>query len=292
MKFLHTLKQDLNKTVINLGFIGAVFITFIFGFMGIAYMDNANGGKEYSVLEALTAFDREFITSHSDFSALRIFTMGLSNYSVMFMPIIVALPFTVSFCAERNNGLMRFTISRTGKLRYYISKFFASALSGGLAVLIGMILFGVFAEAMFPPLSSYGDNCIYVYTYGETQTVLRTLLGTFYFGAFSALPAFFISSFCKNPYIITCLPFMLVYIWNTVIQKIQFRIWEDPDNVDPTLWEKLAACLPKSCQELAFIGVGELTQFQKYALIFNLGYLAFMLVGFILIMNLRTDKGS
>ena len=30
----------------------------------------------------------------------------------------------VSSCAERNNGLMRFTISRTGKLRYYLSKFF------------------------------------------------------------------------------------------------------------------------------------------------------------------------
>ena len=50
MKFLHTLRQDLNKTIINLGFIGAAVMTALLCFTAPAYMDNATT-KSYSVFE-------------------------------------------------------------------------------------------------------------------------------------------------------------------------------------------------------------------------------------------------
>ena len=64
----------------------------------------------------------------------------------------------VSFCAERNNGNIRFVIARTGKLRYYISKFVSCFLCGGLAVLIGISLYMCAMYMLFPPLSSYNAN--------------------------------------------------------------------------------------------------------------------------------------
>ena len=291
MKFLHTLKQDLNKTIINLGFAGAALMTCILCFTASAYRDNSND-KSYSIFEAFFSFDRKFIASHDDFAAIRLFENGLSGYISMFIPIIVAFPFMVSFCAERNNGLMRFTISRSGKIRYYLSKFSASFLSGGLAVMIGLALFGAVVWIAFPSLVSYQldpETIGWAVPDGTLVTVLRCLLAAFVYGAFSTLPAFFLSSFCKNPYIITCLPFMLVYVWNTAINKIMMKAFETGDF---EIYDKLSPFTPDSPRQLAFIKFSEISPAQTKMLVFNGGYLLVLLIGFIVVMNLRTDKGN
>ncbi|MBR6046048.1 MAG: ABC transporter permease [Ruminococcus sp.] len=291
MKFLHTLKQDLNKTIINAGFVGAALISCLLAFTANAYRDDTND-KSYSIFEAFTSFDRKFIESHSDFASVRLFGNGLSGYIMMFLPIIVAFPFMVSFCAERNNGLMRFTISRTGRMRYYLSKFTASFLSGGLAVMIGMMLFGAIVFIAFPPLSQYKldpETLNWMYPDGTLIPSLKYLLAAFVYGAFSTLPAFFLSSFCKNPYIITCLPFMLIYVWNTAINKITLKAFETGDY---TVYEKAQSFTPSSPMRIVTMNYSEMTPADRNTLIFNGVYLAVMLTGFIVVMNLRTDKGS
>ncbi|MBR6101038.1 MAG: ABC transporter permease [Ruminococcus sp.] len=291
MKYLRTLRQDLNKTVINAGFIGAALMTCLLAFTGNAYRDDSND-KSYSILEAFFSFDRKFVETHDSFSSYRLFCNGLSGYISMFIPIIVAFPFMVSFCAERNNGLIRFTITRAGKLRYYLSKFAASFIGGGLAVLLGMAIFGIILRFSFPTFMSYDpdpETLKWSLPDGEAVGVIKVLLSSFLYGAFSTLPAFFLSSFCKNPYIITCLPFMLVYVWNTAMNKIIFHGYETGD------WEvynKVAPFQPDSPMRIVSINFSEMTAADRNTLIFNGVYLAVLLAGFILIMNLRTDKGN
>ena len=291
MKFLHTLKQDLNKTLINCGFAAAALMTCVLCFTASAYRDNSND-KSYSVFEAFFSFERRFIETNDEFASIRLFGNGLSGYITMFIPIIVAFPFMVSFCAERNNGLMRFTITRSGKLRYYLSKFTASFLSGGLAVMIGLALYGVIVWIAFPSIDSYGldpEQLSWSIPDGVFVSVMRNLLAAFIYGAFSTLPAFFLSSFCKNPYIITCLPFMLVYVWNTAINKLMMKAFETGDF---EIYEKLSPFTPDSPRQLAYISFSGITEAQKKMLIFNGAYLFVLLIGFIVIMNLRTDKGN
>lgn len=294
MKFFHTLRQDLNKTLINAGFVGAAVMTCILAFTGFAYRDESND-KSYSIFEAFFSFDRGFIESHQQFAWTTLFSSGLSGYISMFIPIIVAFPFMVSFCAERNNGLMRFTITRAGKMRYYLSKFTASLLGGGLAVAFGMILFGIVVRVVFPSIFSYGLDPEYLqWTVpdGEMAIVWRVLFSSFIYGAFSTLPAFFLSSFCRNPYIITCLPFMLVYVWQTAISKMITKIFEFRTDFDEHYMDRLTAFAPDSSRYLASVDFGELTYLHKCVLIFNGAYFAVFLAGFIIIMNLRTDQGA
>lgn len=291
MKFLHVLRQDLNKTIINIGFLGAALMTCVLGFTASAYTDQMND-KSYSIFEAYFTFDSKFISENSEFASVLLFRNGQSGYVAMFIPIIVAFPFMVSFCAERNNGLMRFTISRTGKLRYYLSKFFASFISGGLAVLIGMVLFGLIVWILFPSYKSYDldpEMTEMLIPDGMLSTVSRHLLSAFLYGAFSTLPAFFISSFCKNPYIITCLPFMLTYVWTTGINKITAKAME---NMDFEIFDKVDPFRPDSVKRLAYLHFDSIQPLMRNTLIFNLVYLFVLLAGFIIIMNLRTDKGN
>ena len=294
MKFFHTLRQDLNKTVLNIGFVGAALMTCVLAFTASAYMDTTTD-KSYTVIEAFLTFDKKFVESDYTFASMNVFSKALSGYISMFIPIIVAFPFMVSFCAERNNGLMRFTITRAGKLRYYLSKFTASLLGGGLAVAFGMILFGIVVRIAFPSIYSYGldpESLQWTVPNGEMSIVWRVLLSSFIYGAFSTLPAFFLSSFCRNPYIITCLPFMLVYVWQTAISKLITRIFDLNASFDQNYMDRLTAFAPDSSRYLASVDFGELTYLHKCVLIFNGAYLAVFLIGFIVIMNLRTDQGS
>lgn len=291
MRFLHVLRQDLNKTVINLGFLGAAMMTCLLAFTGQAYRDDQND-KSYSIFEAFFSFDQKFIEANDSFASYRLFGNGMSGYITMFLPIIVAFPFMVSFCAERNNGLMRFTITRAGKLRYYLSKFLASFLGGGLAVLLGMAMFGATVRIAFPTLESYKldpEMLQWIVPDGEAVGVVKILASSFIYGAFSTLPAFFLSSFCKNPYIITCLPFMLIYVWNTAINKLTMKAFETGDM---EAYEKIAPFQPNSPAQIIHIKFSEMTPTDRSTLIFNGAYLAAVLAGFIVIMDLRTDQGN
>ncbi len=99
-----TVKQDLNKTLLNIGFLGAVLLTAVLCFTAPTYHDIATD-RSYSVFESFFSFKREFIESDTQFASISVFQNGLGGYISMFLPIIVAFPFMVSFCAEINSGL-------------------------------------------------------------------------------------------------------------------------------------------------------------------------------------------
>ena len=132
-----------------------------------------------------------------------------------------------------------------------------------------------------------GDN--YTNTSRGFRDESKILASSFIYGAFSTLPAFFLSSFCKNPYIITCLPFMLIYVWYTAINKLTIKAFELGDM---EIYEKIAPFQPNSSAQIIHIKFSEMTVADQKTLIFNGVYLTAVLAGFIVIMNLRTDQGN
>ena len=106
-------------------------------------------GVIYTVFECIAKLDKQLFADDYSFSSYLIFAKGMSGYMAMFLPIIAAFPFMTAFCAERNGGSMRFNITRTGGLRYYLSKFCSAFLCGGSAVLFGYIIFGVIVKINF-----------------------------------------------------------------------------------------------------------------------------------------------
>lgn len=282
------LKCDLNKTVINPGFAGAVFITVLLCFTANVYTDVAID-KNYSVFEVIFNLDKKIIQADYTFSWICVFTKCLSGYITMFIPIISVFPFMITFCAERNNGLIRFTIARTGKMRYYLSKFLSCFISGGLSVLLGVFVFGIFVKLYFPNTNTYEmyqDQLSLILPHGEFSAIIRTLISAFLYGAVSTLPAFMLSSFCKNPYLITCIPFMIIYIWNTSLEKIQLLL------IEAEKWEELKKIYPYYPNSIITTLQHDLDKTGKTALIFNAVYTLALVTGFIVIMNLRTDKGA
>ena len=287
MRLINSLRCDLNKTLLNIGFLGAVLLTAVLCFTAPTYHDLTTD-RSYSVFESFFSFKREFIESDTQFASISVYQNGLGGYISMFLPIIVAFPFMVSFCAERNSGLMRFTISRTGCLRYYLSKFFAVMIGGGLAAMLGYAIYGAVVYGFFPSINSYELDEFYYEMHPDSQTaeVLKMLLSAFIYGAVTTLPAFLISSFSRNPYLITCVPFLMVYIWNTAINKLVLKAWETEDY---ELSEKLFDFQPDSARRLVYIT--EWNESAQRIVIFNSVLVVGVIILFSIIMNLRKDRG-
>ena len=291
MKFFNILKHDLNKIMMNKGFIFAIFLTFLLAFSGEAYHDDVNG-RSYTIFESLFAFSHDYINSNNSFSSFSVFQNGMTGYVPMFLPIIASFPFILSFSTERSSGYMRFSIIRTRKSNYYLSKFISSFLSGGTAVLFGMGLFGIIIYIIFPNISSFNENMDYlsvVMPNGEAIEIVKTLVSLFLYGGFSALPAFFLTSFTQNPYINMCLPFLFVYIWDTAVNKMLTNAFETGNVV---IQEVLPACRPDSARRIVYISKVPLSIADRSVLLFNCFYMFLFLFGYIVVMNKRTDHGA
>ena len=82
---------------------------------------------------------------------------------------------------------------------------------------------------------------------------------------------------------------MLIYIWSTALNKLEIKGYETGDY---EIFDKLSPLKPDSPRQIASIKFSEITPMQTKMLIFNGIYLLVILIGFIVIMDLRTDKGD
>ena len=288
MKLLYSIHTDLKKSIFSLGFIACAAVTAILCMTSNGYHDRS-ANINYSVFEAILYIDWQTLAENG-VTGINIIKFGLSGYCTMFMPIIAALPFVTAFCNERNTGSIRLNIVRTGKLRYYIGKFISAVISAGLAVTLGCAVFAAIVYPIFPTV----DDCKEMSTsfFIEENFSIATELwhffsGAFIYGAVSVLPAFFMSSFVKNHYIITCVPFMLAYIQKVALNKISQAHMTDAPAEGLSIFEKCSAFYPENITQWY-----SESSYVPLMLKYNGICIAAALIGFIVIMNLRRDKGE
>ena len=280
---LKTLKCDLTRIISSWAFIAAIAVTAALCFSAQVYVDHGSG-KIYSVLEALFSLDRGLMAVNSDFYAPMIIRNALTGYSAMAMPITASFPFVMSFIAERNSGNMQYTISRMSRGKYYISKFITAITSGGLCTMLGVIFFGICVYIMFP--NSYPPELTeWAFPNGVTAALVGKMLSAFVYGVTSVLPAFFLCAFCKNPYIVLCFPFMLKFIAETLLSKIQANAWAVGDYEAS---DRAAPFYPDAASQL-FDRQVDKTFWVIIAV--NVILAAAVLAGFAAIMENRSDRG-
>lgn len=190
--------------------------------------------RSYSVLEVIFSAPENLIESSYRFSSICVFGSALDGgYTAMFIPAIAPLSFVVSFCACRKSKFTRFEISRTGYLKNYLSRFISAILTGGICVMLGILLFGISVGFLFPDISSYNlspDEMTRLFPHGEVIYIIKKLISAFLFGAFASAPSFILCALCSNVYLILCVPFLLFYVWNMAITKISLYAFENGIN--------------------------------------------------------------
>lgn len=265
-KIVNSIAIELKKTVFSYGFILCIVITCLLCFTSSVYTDSLTG-KEYSVFEVIANKSRSVFSS---FTSSQLLHASVSPYMTIFIPVLSSLPFVTGFCAERLGGNMRFVIIRSGKYKYCISKFISAVISGGIAVMAGFMLYSVAVCFSFSNEGLYALELIKMY------------IGMGLYGMISVLPAFFLSAFIRNKYMICCFPFIFMHFYYTSVSKVQ-DIFNARDRWDIVM--KMYFLYPSNIKEVLFDVNVEI-------IIYHAVLAVAALVGFTVIMNRRLDYGQ
>ncbi len=111
---------------------------------------------------------------------------------------------------------------------------------------------------------------------------MKMYAGMCLYGMVSVLPAFFLSSFIKNKYIICCFPFIFMHFYYTTISKIQdiLNVHEKYDIV-----AKIIFLYPNELKNIFITGNTDVV-------IYNFVLSAAAIISFTIIMNRRLDYGQ
>lgn len=272
---IKALKCCMGRTFSGAGFPAAVFVTFLLCFTESIYIDSSTM-QAFSVSEALFRFDRAFMEGNPAFYSLTALESALSGYSAMFLPVLASFPFVYAQSAERNSGNIRFSIFRTGRRSYYLSRFICAVFSGGACIMLGVLFFGIFAFCAFPYPDGYAVSDIFT-------GVARKLVSAFIYGCANTSFAFFLSSFCRNRYIVLCVPFLMRFMQDTAVRKVTAGAAGD------SVYEKV---FPFECYAPSRIPYLEAGGMLYSTVAVTALFMALMLSGYVAVMEHRTDKGE
>lgn len=229
------LRVELGKIMSNVVFYLCILATMILLLAGTVYVDLLTG-EEYNMIQFIVN-DNAQVIKDADLHATDIVVTGVDGYLEMFLPIIVAIPFVMIVCGEKKNSNARFEIYRVGKTRYLVGKFFAAVLSGGLVIMVGYILFSFIVFLVLPGQTGILTQIKYDFfkeettfggwyynSFGVTGMIILKYMRMFFYGLFSAVPAFGLSRIIKNRYIVISIPFMFFYLYSKITVKHESQL--------------------------------------------------------------------
>ncbi|WP_278869467.1 hypothetical protein [Ruminococcus bicirculans (ex Wegman et al. 2014)] len=220
MNFNKCLKTQLYKMLISP--VPVICAIMIFGLCCITnvYTD-ADGGKGYSVLTILLLRDPTEAVEGNSVVRENIIRAAMSSWLIMFSPVVCVLPFVKSVSAE-NSSLKRFEMQRSGKIAFAASRLVSAVLTSAAVLCLGYGLFVIFTVIMFPSVMDTNSHsaAAVLHSMSIGCFYLSRMAGAFIIGVLSALPAYIISVFSRNKYMMTCIPFMFFYFYNTLINRL------------------------------------------------------------------------
>ncbi len=141
-----------------------------------------------------------------------------SDLLLLVTPILAAIPYTSAFVDDEKSGFLKAFLPRTSVTKHVIGKELACALSGGLALVVGIFMgYALFALLLMP-------HEVLVDYYVEPQIgAIAFRAGLFFLqGACWALIGMLLSAMTGNIYLAYAAPFILYYVL-IILQERYFR---------------------------------------------------------------------
>jgi len=248
MKTLKNSMVNFRMIFANYGFYICIAFTAVLCFCTGIYTDSRNNNM-YSAIKSLVEFDREFMLNSTSFCSYSVASKGAGSWLTMFIPIISAFTFIPLICDRCESKFVRLSIFRSSKLSYRTAEFLTACISGGLAVMLGYMLFTGFVYILFPNINEYSpdlqamlsEELSYIYPeaskHGHAYLLGIKSLEIFLYGAVSAVPSVMLTCLMRNKYLVMCIPFFLKYAVTQTSIKLSARAFSDWQNPDIKLSE-------------------------------------------------------
>ena len=183
-------------------------------------------------LEALKEKGYDIYIVMSQNSPFDVWMFGhMNKYFMVFMyifPILAALPFATSYCSEKKSGYVKNVVIRTSRKAYLKSKYWATFISGGIAVAVPfffsfMWIFTIMkyrepTPASQAPMVTGTSWMCELYFENPFIYCLIFLVAIYVFGGFLATTSLSISQLTDNFLTVLLVPFMVLTFLASVLQ--------------------------------------------------------------------------
>lgn len=211
-----SLKQEFIRMIKSRWFLLGVFFTF-----GLCFLSEiVSGANQYTIMQVLDKMSRSEMAQEAQLYPAVVLRNAFSGYVTLFVPVVSALPLIQLLHTETQSGWKRIYMCRRSCVRYYWDKWLAGMLISGLMMLIVAVMFRSVMAAVIPGIDSEQLEMMGWRKYPMWLEELRSYLGIFCYGVFSAIPAIIISTFTNNMYFMICLPFMICYFWDVFLSNL------------------------------------------------------------------------
>jgi ABC-type transport system involved in multi-copper enzyme maturation permease subunit len=144
---------------------------------------------------------------------------ALSSDIILFaVPILAAIPYTTAFTDDVRSGYLKPYLTRTSVSRYILGKGLGAAISGGLALVLGILLAQGIFLLVFSPIEVYGEWAVE----SRIPDIILRLFLFFLSGAMWASVGLLASSLTQNVYLAYAAPFIFYYVL-IILQERYFR---------------------------------------------------------------------
>lgn len=224
MRTLRSLKMQLYRMFVSP--IPMVCMLMIFALCCVTNVySDPESGKGYSVATMLLSGDIAQFAADNQVVRENVVRSAMSSWLIMFAPVICVLPFVKSVSSEKSS-LKRFEMHRCGKGVFAVTRLLVGMLTSAAILCVGYGLFLALSFGLFPSAAEVDENIVRAALHGMSFAgfYFSRLAGAFIMGAVCTLPAYIISIFNSNKYMMTCIPFMLLHFYNIFIGRLSKSI--------------------------------------------------------------------
>lgn len=222
--FTRLVKIELKKAIKNKGFVTILIIAGIFALFSAWYMIDSY--FYHQLQKKIIGFGgNPMVQSSSLFNHWIGGEASSLGYTLFFtlLPLIAALPYSWSYFIENKTGYVKSVVTRSSKSQYYLSKYIATFIAGGLVVLIPLVInflvVACFVPAitptkMYPLYYAVGHGSLWsqlFYTHPVVFVLLYLILDFIFAGLFATM-GLAISFFIKNRIAIILIPFFFILV--------------------------------------------------------------------------------
>lgn len=150
-----------------------------------------------------------------------------SDVVLMALPIICTLPYTTAFLEEYTSGYIKLYLMKCDKARYIKGKVLAPAISGGLVLTAGILIFFFITKLIYSPMENVSE-----YAIPPFMNVLMYAIKYFFTGALWASVGALLANISLSKYMAYASSFVFFY----VLVILQERYFRDLYVINPKEW--------------------------------------------------------
>ena len=199
------IKQALNSWGFCVGMIGTIVVIIL-----------------SSIQDFLVAFRAEELLEYG-FHDTMILNALVSEGMILALPILVALPFTSSFVDDVKSGYIKFNLHRTSRQKYIAGKCIACAVSGGLALVFGILATYVISALVFLPMEAPLPKG--AESAGYFAEIMGKVLLFFFSGAFWSVVGLTVATLTNSKYMAYASPFVIYYVLIILYERYFDRLY-------------------------------------------------------------------